>query len=97
MSLNCSGQSIFTFVVVSILFTVSMIFLTSPRVERGVCYSRRRLQFKLVYSPLFLSAWLMLAMAAVTVIWVSPVTLQFFFFSLCVLKRCPLPIFRAQA
>ena len=38
---------------VSILFTVSLIFKTSPQVARGVCDSRSRLKFKLIYNPLF--------------------------------------------
>ena len=45
--------TILTFVVVSILFTVSLIFQTSSRVARGVCDSWRRLKFKLFYSALF--------------------------------------------
>ena len=58
--------TILTFVGVSILFTVSLIFHTSPRVARGVCDLWRRLKFKLVYSPLFFPALLRMAMAAVT-------------------------------
>ena len=47
--------TIFTFIVVSILFTVSLTFKTPPQVPKGICDSRRRLKFKLVYlySPLF--------------------------------------------
>ena len=40
--------------VVSILFTVSLIFQTSPWVARGICDSWRRLKFKFFYSSLFL-------------------------------------------
>ena len=36
--------TILTFVVVSILFTVSMIFQTSPRVARGVCGETAKIQ-----------------------------------------------------
>ena len=43
--------TIFTFGVVSILCTVSLIFQMSPWVARGVCDFRRRLKFKLIYSP----------------------------------------------
>ena len=35
---------ILTFVVVSILFTVSMIFQTSPQVARGVCGETAKIQ-----------------------------------------------------
>ena len=50
----------------------------------------------LIYSPL-LAAWWRMAIATVTVIWVSPgVTVQFFFLHSCVLKRCSLPIFQAK-
>ena len=36
--------AILTFVVVSILFTVSIIFQTSPRVARGVCGETTKIQ-----------------------------------------------------
>ena len=42
----------FTFIRVSIPFTVSLIFQMSPWVARGVCDFRRRLKFRLIYSPL---------------------------------------------
>ena len=45
--------TILTFIVVSIMFTVSLIFQTSPRVAKGVCDSWRQLKFKLFCSPLF--------------------------------------------
>ena len=61
--------------VVSILFTVSLIF-------------QGRLKLKLVYSPLFFPAWLQDGdrRCLGDLIWTSPVTLHFF--SLFVLKRC---------
>ena len=72
---------IFTFVRVSIPFTVSLIFQMFPWVARGVCDFRRQLKFKLIYSPLLAARWRM-GIATVTVIWVSPgVTVQFFFFT----------------
>ena len=70
--------TILTFVVVSILFTVSLIFQTSSRVARGVCDSWRRLKFKLFYSALFfLPGW------GCDLIWASTVTLHFFSHSVC--------------
>ena len=61
-----------------------MIFQTSPRVTRGVCDSLRRLKFKLFYSPLFFSAWLRMAIAAV----IGHPLWRCIFFPLYVLKRC---------
>ena len=74
--------TIFTFGVVSILSTVSLIFQMSPWVARGVCDFTRRLKFKLIYS-LLLATWSRMAIATVTTIWVSSVMFQFFFFTLC--------------
>ena len=84
--------TIFTIGVVSILSTVSLIFQMSPWVARGVCDFTRRLKFKLIYS-LLLATWSRMAIATVTTIWVSSVMFQFFFCSLCALKRCSLLIF----
>ena len=72
--------TILTFVVVSILFTVSLIFQTSPRVARGACDSQRWLKFKLVFSRLGVEDGdrrcdLM------------DISCDVAFFSLCVLKR----------
>ena len=66
--------TILTFIVVSIMFTVSLIFQTSPRVAKGVCDSWRQLKFKLFCSPLFFPpGW------GCDLIWASTVTLHFFF------------------
>ena len=49
--------TILPFVVVSTLFTVSLIFQTSPRVAREVCVSWRRLKFKLFSLNIAVSVW----------------------------------------
>ena len=53
------------------MFRVPGFIVSVSRVASEVCDSRRWLKFKLDHSPLFSSAKLKIAIAAVKVIWVS--------------------------
>ena len=84
--------------VVSMLFTVSLIFQTSPRVERLLRLAETaKIQASLLlnYSPLFFRQIEDCDCCCHSgLIWASPVTL---YFPLFVLKRCSPSIFQAQA